>query len=292
LIGKTTEELPTAQPEAKPMIRPSFVSLCLVGLLCSKIEAAELPDAVRQAGELRVSVNAIYPPMEYKDTASGQLTGLDVDLGEALAKRLGVRIVWAESAFEQLMPSLATGRADLIISGLTDRVSRHDAADFIDYLKTGAQFYVQAGSPMKVATDLCGKRVGTSRSTSFPAQIAAWSKEHCEADGKPAIEVVNAESTVDARGQLRQGRIDAAVQGRETIPYAFANEPGAYRILDAPFTTGYQGIAVKKGEPALRDAVADALRGLIADGTYKMILTKYHLQDNALAEPVINGAGP
>jgi polar amino acid transport system substrate-binding protein len=274
------------------MFRPPFVRFCLASLLCSGAAAAELPDAVRQAGALHASVNAIYPPMEYKDTTTGQLTGLDVDLGEALAKRLGVRIIWADSAFEQLMPSLQTGRADLIISGLTDRVSRHEVADFVDYLKTGAQFYVQAGSPMQIAVDLCGKRVGTSRSTSFPAEIVAWSKAHCEAAGKPAIEVVNAESTADARGQLRQGRIDAAVQGSETIPYAFANEPGTYRVLEAPFTSGFQGIAIKKGGAMLRDAVADALRGLIADGTYKTILTKYNLQDNALPEPVINGAGP
>jgi polar amino acid transport system substrate-binding protein len=272
---------------------PRLAGLSLVALTClSGAASAELPEAIRQAGALNASVNAIYPPMEYKDPASGQLTGLDIELGEALAKRLAVRIVWSESAFEQLMPSLQTGRADLIISGLTDRVSRHEVADFIDYLKTGAQFYVQAGSAAKTETDLCGKRVGTSRSTSFPAQIAAWSQAHCEGAGKPAIEVVNAESTVDARSQLRQGRIDAAVQGSETIPYAFAGEPNVYRVLGAPFTTGYQGIAIKKGETALRDAVAEALRAVIADGSYRAILTKYNLQDNAMTEPVINGAAP
>lgn len=275
------------------MNSPRLAGLSLAVLTClSGAASAELPEAIRQAGALNASVNAIYPPMEYKDPTSGQLTGLDVELGEALAKRLGVRIVWSESAFEQLMPSLQTGRADLIISGLTDRVSRHEVADFVDYLKTGAQFYVQAGSAAKSETDLCGKRVGTSRSTSFPAQIAAWSKAHCESMGKPAIEVVNAESTVDARSQLRQGRIDAAVQGSETIPYAFANEPNTYRVLGAPFTSGYQGVAIKKGETALRDAVADALRALIADGSYKAILAKYNLQGNAMAEPVINGAAP
>lgn len=274
------------------MRRTRIAAICLAALLgASAARAAELPEAIRQAGVLHASVNAIYPPMEYKDPASGKLTGLDVDLGEALARKLGVRIVWAESAFEQLMPSLQTGRADLIISGLTDRVSRHEVADFIDYMKTGAQFYVQAASPAKTETDLCGKRVGTSRSTSFPAEITAWSKAHCEAAGKPAIEVVNAESTADARGELRQGRIDAAVQGSETIPYAFANEKGTYRALGTPFTTGYQGIAIARNDTALRDAVADALRGLIADGTYIAVLTKYGLQGNAVPEPIINGAG-
>lgn len=80
------------------------------------------------------------------------------------------------------------------------------------------------------------------------------------------------------------------MQGSETLPYAFANEPGTYRALGAPFTTGYQGIAIARNDPVLRDAVADALRGLIADGTYIKVLTKYSLQGNAVAAPVINGA--
>ena len=74
--------------------------------------------------------------------------------------------------------------------------------DFVDYLRTGPQFYVLAASAANAPTDLCGLKVGTSRSTSFPAGTAAWSQ---------------AESTVDARAQLKQGRIDAAVQGSETI---------------------------------------------------------------------------
>src|SRR5437667_249907 len=148
---------PTFASKMNCMIHLRFVCLCVAGMVGASAAAAGLPDTIRQAGAIHASVNAIYPPMEYKDTATGQLTGMDIELGEALAKRLGVRMVWSESAFEQLMPSLQTGRADLIISGLTDRVSRHEVADFIDYLKTGAQFYVQAASAMQVAADLCGK---------------------------------------------------------------------------------------------------------------------------------------
>ena len=254
--------------------------------------AAEVPDAVRQAGTLHASVNAIYPPMEYKDAATGRLTGLDIDLGEALAKRFGLTVAWSDSAFEQLIPSLKTGRADLLISGLTDTPARRDTMDFVDYLRTGPQFYALAASPAKAAEDLCGLKVGTSRSTSFPAEIAAWSQAHCVAAGKPAIVVVPAESTVDARAQLKQGRIDAAVQGSETVPYAMSLEPGAFRALGAPFATGAQGIAFRKDEAALRDAVADALRGLMADGTYGAIVARYGLGGNAVGSVAVNGAHP
>ena len=131
---------------------------------------------------------------------------------------------------------------------------------------------------------------GTVRSTSFPIEIDKWSHAQCEAAGKPAVQYVPGENSIDVRNQLKQGRIDAAVQGSETLPYAQSNEPGTYRVIGEPIARGYQGIAFRKGDTALRDAVMAALRELIADGSYTAILTKYKLAANAVAEPVVNGA--
>ena len=83
--------------------------------------AAGLPDAIRQAGTLHLSVNATYAPMEYHDTATNELTGLDIELANALAKRLGVTVTYADVPFAELIPALQTGRTDFIISGLSDR---------------------------------------------------------------------------------------------------------------------------------------------------------------------------
>src|SRR5438552_8965864 len=142
--------------------------------------AAELPEAIKQAGALHLTVNSTYAPMEYRDPATNELIGLDIDLANEIAKRLGVKIIWSETPFAELIPSLQTKRADFIISGISDRSSRREAADFVDYLTTGPQFFVLTDSPAKVATDLCGQRVGTTRSTSFPVEIDKWSKQNCE----------------------------------------------------------------------------------------------------------------
>jgi len=273
------------------MTRSHLAALGFVGLLVAgAAQAADLPDAIRQAGALRLTVNSTYAPMEYRDPATNELTGLDIDLAAALAKRLGVKVVWSETPFEQLLPSLQTGRAGFIISGFSDRASRRDSADFVDYLTTGAQFFVLVDSPMTTVADLCGQKIGTTRSTSFPVEIEKWSKQACEAAGKPAVQYVPGENSIDVRNQLKQGRIDAAVQGSETLPYAQANEPGKYRPLGAPFTLGYQGIAFRKNDAALREAVTAALRGLIADGTYQAVLTRYGLAGNAVAQPLLNAA--
>jgi polar amino acid transport system substrate-binding protein len=271
------------------MLRPATIGL--LGLLCaSSAHAAELPAAIKQAGVLHLSVNSTYAPMEYHDPSTNELKGLDIDLADAIAKRLGVKIEWVDVPFDQLIPSLATGRTDFIISGFGDRISRRETADFIDYLTTGPQFFVLDSSAVKTPSDLCGLKVGTVRSTAFPIEIEKWSKANCEAAGKPAIQYVPGENSIDVRNQLKQGRIDAAVQGSETLPYAQSNEPGKYRIIGAPIAQGMQGIAFRKDATGLREAVTEALRGMIADGTYQAVLAKWGLSANAVAQPTLNAA--
>ena len=265
-------------------------ALCLFSFVNAAALAAELPPAIKQAGVLHLSVNSTYAPMEYHDPATNELKGFDIDLGAEIAKRLGLKIEWTDVPFDQLLPSLQTGRTDFILSGLSDRGSRRETADFVDYLGTGPQFFTLETGTAKTMTDLCGLKVGTVRSTSFPIEIDKWSKGNCEAKGKPAIAYVPGENSIDVRNQLKQGRIDAAVQGSETLPYAQESEPGKYRIVGEPFAQGYQGIAFKKDATALREAVTEVLRTMINDGSYKAVLTKYGLQANAVSEPMLNAS--
>jgi polar amino acid transport system substrate-binding protein len=253
-------------------------------------EAAELPEQIKQSGTVRLTVSSTYAPMEYRDPATNELTGLDIDLATEIAKRLSLKIVWSETAFAEIIPALQTKRADFVISGISDRLSRRETADFVDYLKTGPQFFVLAPSIPQAAIDLCGKKVGTTRSTIFPVEIEKWSKANCEAAGRPAVQFVPGENPIDVRNQLKQGRIDAAVQGSETLPYAQKQEPGKYRIVGEPFSSGYQGIMFRKDDNALRQVVMDVLATMIADGGYQTILAKWGLAANAVTEPMLNAA--
>jgi polar amino acid transport system substrate-binding protein len=134
--------------------------------------------------------------------------------------------------------------------------------------------FVLASSPAQAAVDLCGEKVGSMRSTIYPLEIEKWSKANCETAGKPAVQF-SPGNAVDVRNQLKQGRIDAVVQGNETLPYALKQEPGKYRIVGEPFSTGHQGIMFRKDDTVLRQAVMDALAAMIADGAYQSILAKW-----------------
>jgi polar amino acid transport system substrate-binding protein len=259
-------------------------------LACTAATAAmavELPAEIAKQGSIKVAIVPNYPPMEFRDPATNTLTGFDVELGEALGRKLGLKIVWEETSFDQMMPAITTGRVDAILSGMTDLASRHDAATFVDYLRNGPRFFTQTSraAEFKDPMALCGKAVGASRRTSFPKEIAAWSEAHC---GGAPIKFVGTEGSADARTQLKQGRLDAAVQGGETLPYVMDLEPGAYSPIGDVFAVQFTGLAVSVKEKVLQQAVADALDALIADGSYRALLAKWKLTDYGVERATIN----
>lgn len=263
----------------------------LAGVIAAPATAQTLPDRIKSAGKIIVANQPNYPPMEYKDPATNELKGVDIDLSLALAKELGVKVEWSDIGFEQMISSLTTGRVDIIHSGMSDLPKRRETLDFVDYMKSGAQFFTSYDrkDEFKDPTAFCGKKVAMSRRTSFPDETAKWSAANCEAKGKPAVIVVGSEGSADARTQLKQGRVDGAVQGSETLPYLVSLEKDAYHIVGAPFTAVYQGIAFPKAETQLRDAYVAALKKLMANGEYKKIFDKWGLGVTMMDAVMVNG---
>src|SRR5579862_1416223 len=113
-----------------------IVALCA---LAAGALAADVPDRIRKAGKLVAATQPNYPPIAFKDPATNALTGFDIDLGEAIAKELGLKIEWQETAFAQMISSLQTQRVDIALAGMSDLPARREVVDFVDYMKTGPQ---------------------------------------------------------------------------------------------------------------------------------------------------------
>src|SRR3954451_19369500 len=158
-----------------------LLATAMFGAITVSAAAVELPPEIAKQGSLKVAIVPNYPPMEFRDPATSTLTGFDVELGEALGRKLGIKIAWQETSFDQMMPAIATGRVDAILSGMTDVASRQDAATFVDYLRNGPQFFIQESraAEFKDMAALCGNKIGASRRTSMPKMIAAWSDANC-----------------------------------------------------------------------------------------------------------------
>lgn len=268
------------------------VAALAAGLTVVAASAQELPARIKAAGKIVIATNPNYAPITFKDPATNKLMGFDVDLGEAIAQELGVKAEWQEIAFAQMLPSLQTGRVDMAMAWMSDNPRRREVADFVNYAVSGAQFYTLealAGS-IKTAEDLCGKSVGASRSTTWPADIEKWSNENCVAKGKPPITAVGTEGSVDARAQLKTQRLQGAVHGSEVMDFFMKLEPKTYTPLGRPFTSAIVGIPVAKTEEGaqLRDAVRGAVARLQAKGIYAQLLAKHGLLNNSYVPVTIN----
>jgi polar amino acid transport system substrate-binding protein len=255
-------------------------------------EAQKLPDDIAASKVIKVAVNSGYPPMEMKDEKSGDLTGFDVDLMAAMAKVLGLKVEYQDGAFEAMTPALQSQRVNMIMSGFYDVPKRRPMFTFIDYLRAGAQFYTLISLPeIKELTDLCGKTITTSRGTSYPDTVKAWSAKNCVAAGKPAIDVIVDTDLGQQLTNLKTGRAVAAVQGLEAVPTIVAMDTTLYRPLGEPFSSTLMGMAFTPDETTLRDAFAFALKKVIADGTYDELIKRWKL-DLSPYKDVSFDAGP
>lgn len=273
------------------MLRLSLAAALLAGTALAA-QAQALPDRIKAAGKIVIATQPNYAPIVYKDPATNQMAGFDYELGEAIAKELGVKAEWQDTAFAQMLPSLTTGRVDMVMAGMSDLPARRETVDFVDYMVSGAQFYTVTAfkDSVKSVEDLCGKSVGASRSTNWPKQIGEWSDANCVAKGKPAITVVGTEGSVDARTQLKTQRLQGGVQGSETMTHFQKLEPNTYIPLGEPFTRSLTGIPFPKTAEGgqLRDAVKGALERLQANGTYDALIAKYVQPSNVLKPISVN----
>ena len=181
----------------------------------------------------------------------------------------------------------------MIMSGFYDIPKRRPMFEFIDYLKAGAQFYTLTSlSELQKLTDLCGKTITTTRGTSYPDTVKAWSEKNCVAAGKEPITVMVDTDLGQQLTNLKTERAAAAVQGLEAVPTIVQTEPGVYRPLGEPFSSTLMGMAFQSGgDNTLRDAVASALKKVIADGTYDQLIKKWKLDLSSYKEVTFN-AGP
>jgi polar amino acid transport system substrate-binding protein len=223
--------------------------------------------------------------MAYKDPATNERRGVNVDLVTAIGKELGIALRWEEMSFAQLIPSITTDRVDFSGSSMTDLPSRREKLSFVDYISTGAQIFttVQQQKGAQQPADFCGRSVATPRTTNYFPQAQAWSEQNCVAAGKPPMRVIGTEGAAAARTDLQSGRADAAILGAEYVVYLSQQNPGTFVAIGDPISRNLSGMAFAKEQAPLRDAVAGALTRMIANGTYLAILTKHGLEKQALS---------
>jgi polar amino acid transport system substrate-binding protein len=251
--------------------------------------AAQVPAAIKSKGTLNVATEAQYAPNEFVAPDGHTIIGMDPDLVKALAAVMGLKVNVVNSTFEAIIPGLASGRYDLGASSFTDTKEREKTVDFVTYLSVGQAFLSKAngGPALNTLSELCGHTVSVEKGT-VELEEAEKQNKKCKTEGKAAIKLLVFPGQNDANLALSSGRSEIDYADSPIIAYQ-VRKLGVSVRSSPTFGAAPYGFALPKGN-GMAKPVAEALKVLMANGTYTAILKKWELESAAISNPVINGA--
>ena len=232
----------------------------------SAAEAAPTDFPTVEDGKLHMATNAAFPPYEMV-ADDGSFEGIDVEIAGKIAEKLGLELVVDDMDFGSVITSVQAGKSDIAMAGLTVTDERKENVDFSDTYATGVQtVIVPIDSDIETIDDLQGKLIGCQESTTGYI--------YCSDDyGEDMVTAFpNGANAIQA---LLSGKVDAVVIDSQPAQEFVAQNAGKLKMLGTEYVTEDYAIGINKDNTALRDAVNNALKELIDDGTVQSILDKY-----------------
>ncbi|TDF79931.1 cystine ABC transporter substrate-binding protein [Pseudomonas sp. H9] len=249
------------------------VALLLGATLLGQAVAGEQLQTIKDKGTISVGLEGTYPPFSFVDE-NGKLAGYEVELSEALAKELGVKAKLQPTKWDGILAALESKRLDVVINQVTISEERKKKYDFSQpYTVSGIQALVLAKKKDELnineAADLAGKKVGVGLGTNYEQ----WVKS-----AVPDAVVKTYDDDPTKFQELRVGRIDAILIDR-LAALEYAQKAKDTALAGNAFSRLESGIALRKGEPELLEALNKALDKLRADGTLAKLSQKYFGDD-------------
>jgi polar amino acid transport system substrate-binding protein len=240
--------------------------------------AIAAPPSVKSAGTLVFCSDITYPPEESYKKGTTTPEGSDIDIGNEVAKRMGVKARFDNTGFDGIIAALLAKKCDAIISGMNDTPERLKQVAFVDYLKVGQSFMVKKGNPKHITgiDSLAGKSASVETGTTNKDYLDQQSKK-LQSEGKKAIKVVTFPKDTDAANALKTGRVDAYFGDSPPVAYYVETDPASFEVGGNPINPIPIGIAIRKSDSQLQSAVLAAITEMYADGTMKRIVAKWKL---------------
>ena len=232
-----------------------------------KAENVNSLEAVQKAGILTIGLDDSYPPMEFRDSKN-ELVGFDVDLGNEIAKKLGVKTEYTTTDFNGIILALTSSKFNIILSGMSVTDKRKESIDFSDtYVMGGQVVAIRKGdTSIKNLADLKGKVVACQLGST--GDTAATAMEGLK-------EVKKYDKITEAFQELSAKRVDAVIMDAQVGGYYVAKKPGEYDVLKDVISEEPMGIGFKKEDKELKAAIQKALDELKADGTMSKLSVKW-----------------
>jgi polar amino acid transport system substrate-binding protein len=255
-----------------------------------------VPANVKSDGKLTIATDASYPPNEFTLEGSDDIIGMDVDLGNAIGKVLGVEVQFVNASFDGILAGLQAGRYELGMSSFTDTKEREQTVDFATYFEAGTSTMVRKCNPKGIDSTeaLCGKAVGAENGTTQLDQLTKEDVEGsvvkaCADAGKEPPKGQGFPKQTDVNAALQANRIDAYLADTPVVDYAVKTTGDAFEKVGEDTDAAPYGIAIPKAAKGMKEAVQGAVQQLISDGNYDKIMENWGL-NGGIKESKINGA--
>jgi polar amino acid transport system substrate-binding protein len=250
----------------KILIFVLLLTVVLTGCQQASEQSALDKDVIKVGMELK------YPPFETKDS-DGNPAGASVMLAKALGEYLGKDVEFVDTPYPSLIPSLETGKIDMIISSMTITEARQEKVDFSDpYTTSQLMMLVYKDSKVESPADLNDPDVVIASKTGTIG--ALWAMANA-----PDAQIKNIDEEASAVLEVAQGKADVFIYDPLSIIRHHENYPDTTRAVLEPLpNTGGWGIAVQKGQPELLEKINAFIKTAKEDGTYDEIRQKYLLE--------------
>ncbi|MBR4354496.1 MAG: amino acid ABC transporter substrate-binding protein [Kiritimatiellae bacterium] len=190
------------------------------------------------------------PPYSYRDEATGEIVGVEIDIARYAADKLGRKLEIRKAKFPELIPMVSSGQADLAASGITITEGRLQAVDFsIPYATEGGMFLYRTGDRMPTMILAETLRVATMDASTYDFYLSAH-----------GIDPIRYDSYPQALADLKAGRLDTVFFDSCAVRLLAESDPAlsASRLE----TRENFGIVVGKGNSELKAALDEAIAGM------------------------------
>jgi len=256
------------------------------------------PEDLVIKGKLLVCSDIPYPPQEFYD-ANGNPQGVDIEIAQEIANRLGLQLQVVNSVFDTIIAAVTSGKCDIVVSAMNITPDRNKQVSMIPYFEAGQSIVVQKGNPANInqPLDLCGMSAAAESGTT-EAQYLQGTESYagkgltqlCEQAGKGKLTVVLTQKDTDALQQLQSGKVAAYFTDSPVAAYYVVQNPDQFQVVGQIIDPIVEGIAVPCGATdctsaplsPVGQAVKTALQSMMTDGTYAAILKKWDLENSAV----------
>ncbi len=219
--------------------------------------------------KLLVAMELAYPPFETKDD-EGNPTGISVDLAYAIGDYVGREVEIVNTAWDGLIPSLQTEKADMVISSMTITEAREETVDFSQpYANSLLAMLVNINSPVETAEDLNAEEMSVA--------VKSGSTGHMWAEANlPNAQIIVLADESACVTEVAQGKADAFLYDQLTIYRNNVANAETTKAIFMPFQeTDYWGVAVKSGNTELLTEINEFIVNYTEQGGFDELSEKY-----------------